>query len=242
MPNEFKFDSLEDAHTSIQEKNPEPNMAAIQAHTQETQEKTEAISSMKDDNGTVFDPEIHATNKDGEPSLTSTGKFRKKKGASKIARKIEMDPAAKEAQAARAAGRLAADMLVVSATSIGGPEWQPVGMKDGQQVQADFNEHENLRKAFADYFEAKGISDFPPGIALTIAVSAYAVPRLTTGKETKTRLAKAKIWFSELGNKFKKKGKDNAQPDTRDDGKRQNDTSEKPSATEPPKATRGSRS
>ena len=34
----------------------------------------------KDIDGAVFDPELHATNSEGKPSLTPKGRYRKKKG------------------------------------------------------------------------------------------------------------------------------------------------------------------
>ncbi len=223
-PAGFSFDSVADVHDSIQDKSPAPNVAAIEAHGAAEVETIQAAAGVVDSKGVKFDATVHAVNADGEPSLTSLGKFRKKKGASKVANTTGAVVAEQAKQNARAAGYLAADMMVHSSMMILGSEWAPIGSKD-IQADAAYDEHGNLRRAFGDYFEAKGISDFPPGIALSIAVSGYILPRIAAGKETKTRLAKAKFWITDKFNGMKRKRKDAAQSDTGNNGERKDDTS-----------------
>ncbi len=226
----FSFDSIEDIHEEIQEESSAPSTAAMEAAQEIVVEKAKETEGTKDSKGVVFDPKLHAVNSEGEPSKTPLGKFRKRRGLSTVSMTNkaikEQQQTAEQKQSARVAGQLAADMFVGTAVTVFGEEWIPVGPKGKQEV-ATFNEHENLRRAFSDYFEAKGISDFPPGMALSIAVTGYMIPRLAGGKETKSRLAKAKVWITEKYQAMKDRSKkDAAQPDTGDDRKRKDDTSE----------------
>lgn len=235
---EFSFDSLEDSHDEILEQSPEPQRHAIDAHNEIEAEKLRGQNDNVDKDGTIFDPELHAVNKDGEPSLTPTGKFRKRRGSSKVSTQSEQAKNIHDEAAARAAGQLAADMMIGSCVTLLGEEWVPIGSK-GTQEPLQFDEHTNLRRAFGEYFVAKGINDFPPGIMLSIALSSYAGARLAGGKETKTRLAKAKIWVSDMFGKLRKK-KNATQSNSGDNRVRQDDTSEKSSRPVVSEATRGS--
>lgn len=224
--NVFTFDSLESVHDDIQEASPLPNEPAIAAHGEETATKLKAASGALDKQGVKFDPAIHAVNADGEPSKTPLGKFRRKRGTSKVESTSKALVTEQKKAQARAAGNVCADALIGSCIMFLGPEWQPIG---GKEIKAaDYDERQVLRAAFADYFEAKNFTDFPPGLAFSLILSAYMVPRFTAGKETKTRLKKAKNWFSEKWTAMqdKRKEKHAAQPDTRNNGKRKDDASE----------------
>ncbi len=238
----FTFDSLESVHDEIQDESSAPNIPAIEASKVEVAGKVKAAAGTVDKKGVVFDPKLHAVNADGEPSLTPLGKFRKKRGASSISTTnkaiAEQQLSAENKAAARATGQLAADLFIGSCMQLLGDEWVPIG-ESGKQEMAKFNEHENLRRAFGDYCEAKNIHSMSPAMGLSIALSSYVAPRLMAGKETKTRLAKAKIWVSDKINAMKeRKTKDAAQSNSRDNGKRKDDTSKTASETEPPKAER----
>ncbi len=241
----FSFDSLDEVHENIQEESSAPNVAAIDAQQSATVETAKIASGNTDKAGTIFDPKLHAVNSDGEPSLTPLGKFRKKRGTSSVSTTnkelIAQQQTDAQKAAARAAGQLAADMMIGSCVTLLGEEWIPIG-ETGKQEPATFNEHENLRRAFGDYFAAKNISDFPPGMALSIALTSYMMPRFAAGKETQTRLAKAKIWITEKFNGMKKRGKKNAaQSNTGNDGERKDNAGKENGSDEPVKATRGSR-
>ena len=222
------FDDLEDVHVQILDESSDATLSAVEHYDEEQAEQ----STETDADGITFDPELHATDREGKPSLTPLGKFRKKRGASKVATKSDAVKKAQDENAARAAGVLAADMMIIGCVNLLGPEWAPIG-KEGEQAPVEFNEHDNLRRAFGDYFVARNISDFPPGIALTMALSSYAIPRFVGGKETKTRLAKVKIWFADKWNSVRRKRKDAAQSSSGDDRKREKYTSEKDVSTKP---------
>lgn len=227
----FSFDDLNEVHDNIQDESPEPKQSAIEAAQAVEVETLREQSDNVDSEGTVFNPELHATDKDGNPSVTPLGKFRKKRGASKVSTVSNAQEQQDKINNAKAAASAAVDMSLQSLELLLGPEWKPI-QQDG------IDERANLKAATANYFIAKDINDFPPGVALTVVVMAYAMPRVTTGKETKTRLAKAKVWAAEKLNNLKRKRKDASQSNSRDDGKRKNDASKETMRNEPPEATR----
>lgn len=239
----FSFDSIEDAHENIQEGSSLPNEPAIEAHSDATIQKVKDAKGVKDSFGTVFDPALHAVNSEGEPSRTPLGKFRKRRGTSSVSTKnkalVAQQQTAEQKASARAAGTLAADMMIGSCVTLLGDEWIPVGTKE-QKDAVKFDEHSNLRRSFADYFEARNISDFPPGIALSIAMTSYIMPRVVGGKETKSRLAKAKVWITEKYDNMRKK-KDAAQPDSGNNRERKDDVSKETVQAVVPDATRHAR-
>lgn len=223
----FDFDSVDAVHDETLAQSPEANQDAIDAQAEEELETLREQAGNTDKDGTIFDADIHAVNAAGEPSVTPTGKFRKKRG-SVVATKSAAAKTIQDEAAARAAGVLAADLMVGTSVALLGDEWIPLG-ESGEQEPIKYDEHSMLRKAFGDYFVAKNISDFPPGIALSIAVSSYAGARLAGGKETKSRLSKAWTWTSDKFKKLFKRGKkDAAHDNSRDNGVRKDDTGEVP--------------
>ena len=72
----------------------------------------------------------------------------------------------------------------------GGAEWQP-----RVDNSIGLNEAETMTKAWRDYYAAKGIRDIPPGVALTIALAAYTLPRAMM-PQTQSRLQRLKNWFA----------------------------------------------
>jgi len=154
-----------------------------------------------DATGAVWDKTQHATGSDGKPIYTARGLFRKRRSYSGAV------PLSPTANACRKAGRLAAIAFAQTGVAVFGEEWQPI-------VNDNENEREMLECAFADYFEAKGITDIPAGLALTIALGGYSIRRL--GKpQTKSRLAKAKDYIKGKLSRFhirKPKPKKPAQP------------------------------
>lgn len=164
-------------------------------------QRQQAVAGTKDAKGVTFDEAIHAKDAAGKPLKTAGGEWAKRRGrkagaatASTPARSVvggvgpQMGSAA---QVARAAGENAANLLVTIARTFGGTEWEPVSLPD-QGV----DEMSNLRKSFADYFQAKNYKDIPPGVAMALAVVGYAGPRFFM-PQTRTRLQKAKDWVAE---------------------------------------------
>lgn len=190
-------------------------MPDVQEHALE-QERISAVdtrdkySELKDRKGNPFDPSLHKTNAAGEPVLTATGKLSIKPGRkdgsptkaakSSISAVSITESAREKEQKARIAGIAAANMLTTLGMTFGYDEWRPI-KQDG------IDEQQNLNTAFGDYFVAKNIDDFPPGLALTIAVCGYVLPRFTM-PQTKERAGglylKIKKWYA--NRKLKKHG------------------------------------
>lgn len=230
--------SLDAIASELADESPAPNVAAIEAEKEKSEAFKREFAHLRDRDGNPFDPAIHATNADGTPKLTANGKLRKRPGrksgdsvgvssksrlggipgASAPVTSAEGITHEQRAQA-RAAGVSAANALITLGVALGGDEWQPI-----VNHEQGIDERAQLENAFGAYFEAKGLRDIPPGVALTIAVGAYALPRFTrpkTQKRVSTLKEKLFVWIAK-----RRARKHESQSDTRNDGKRQNDVSE----------------
>ena len=206
---------------------PDVQEHAIEQEKANENEKLAQYSHLKDVDGNSFDPAIHKTNKAGEPTVSTKGKLVKKPGRkastandakSYVGHTVggnaqSTDKAAEIRLQARASGTMAANLVLQVGIIAGGEEWYP-----RQDEQTGLDEKLMLENAFADYFEATGKTDIPPGMALTVAVGAYALPRFTLPK-TKSRLAKAKTGIKQwwANRKLKKHGL-KAEPINKDKG------------------------
>lgn len=116
-----------------------------------------------------FDPSIHATNDDGTPRLTKTGKLRLRPGAkSRLNAGLNLPGEKPPPTEYDVAGHAAAMIFVTTGTILLGADFQP----------ENEGEHEQVANAFACWCEANNINDVPPGIALAIALSGYIGKRL----------------------------------------------------------------
>lgn len=178
------------------------NQSAIDAtQTQDTQDGKSTDAVIRDRAGTVFNPDIHATDSAGKPVVTRKGVFRNRSGPKKIQPSPETvpgQPGDEKQFNHEGAGRFAADLTVMAGVKLCGPGWMPViDSKKG------INEYEDIRKAYSGYFEAKGVKDIPPGWVLTFVLFSYAAPRLTQ-EETKSTINKAITWIKNIFLKIKK--------------------------------------
>lgn len=168
---------------------PEPQPNAI---SQANDERAEKAAADRDSEGTAYDATIHTGAK------TAGGAWRKKSGrkpsipgssangaagANQSSRpKLNLPGSAGASSGtvdakvvnARAGGTTAANLLIMLSVGIGGNEWLP-----RQPPVIPYDEKAALESAFADYFEAKGWEDLPPGWALVAGLGMYALPRFT---------------------------------------------------------------
>lgn len=202
----------------------------------EPAEPVDKYPGLTDKHGRSFNPDIHFfDDAAGFPRLNKTGKAKgkiaikrnvKKPGKqSKVARpkkpkpgpgvkKDVQDPerekqtpageVKKSSMTPDMAAHVAAGITFRMGVLIGGEEWEP-----RVDSQTGLNEADFMRNSYKDYFEARGVTEVPPGWILIIALTTYAVPRLTMPK-TQTRLqrfsrsfAKGVMWikFKLSGNK-----------------------------------------
>lgn len=81
-------------------------------------------------------------------------------------------------------GEAVFDMSISTLTLMLGPEWQPSKPDERTMVTV----------ALAKYFETKKVEDIPPGLMLTLVITAYALPRFTQ-PSTKGKLVLGWLWF-----------------------------------------------
>lgn len=185
---------------------PEPQPNAI---SQAQDDRASKAESERDDEGTAFDAAIHTGTK------TASGAWRKKSGrkpnvsggtangqssqAGASRPKLNLPGGAgtgtEQVDAkivnARAGGTTAANLLIMLSVGIGGAEWLPRA-----PPTIPYDEKAALEGAFADYFQAKGWEDLPPGWALVAGLGMYALPRLAMPK-TAERAKGFKNWVAE---------------------------------------------
>lgn len=187
-------DSLADAMPDVQEH-------AIMEESQKAEKAREQWADLRDTDGHGFDPEIHRTDSNGNPVLSARGKLVKKPGrksggkSQKAESVVGGKPKAQTPEeaakvSARASGAMAANLLITLGVVVGGEEWRPM-----TNPQIGVSEKDMLESAFADYFEATGRTDIPPGLALTVAIGGYVLPRFTMPK-TIGRMGKIKAWVA----------------------------------------------
>lgn len=181
------------------EESPEPQPHAIaqqaELETARVAQNAEAVKQFPD-----FNPAIHATNADGSPALTPTGRLAKiRKGRSASPKLTIPNNAGQSAQPslaqsrevqARAGGAGFANLVIALSVGIGGEEFIP-----RRDPKVGLDEKAMLEGAFGDYFVATGKTDLPPGWALAAALSLYVVPRFGMPK-TQSRFQRAKNWVA----------------------------------------------
>ena len=125
--------------------------------------------ALLDSSGTVFNPDLHQTKRDGSPSYTKSGRFRKirRPNGAKQAPELPQDD---HRYRTAAEGTVAAvEMLGVM---LGGDAFRYI-----KDRKAKIDERAAGVDAWAAYFEAHDIEDFPPGIVVAIWAITYAAPR-----------------------------------------------------------------
>lgn len=142
----------------------------------ETVEKmTERLEDMakKDTAGQVFSADIHAVGRDGQPSVTSSGKYRLKKG--------RKDALTDEDMQRKDVSETSAALFIQCGVSLFGDEWTPDNQK----------EFEHLTTAFDNYYKSVGVRYVPPSLGLVVALGGYSFKRFLK-PETRTRIDKIK--------------------------------------------------
>lgn len=224
--------SLKEIHSELMQQSSKPTEEVIEKAKEEAALEHMDYAHLRDSKGATFDPEIHQ-HVNGVPKLSKNGKLIRKRRKASVVTKDEQEEdkkvlTAEEQLQARKAGAVAANLLIGTAMLIDRAEWNPI--KDDNH---GIDERAELETAFGDYFVHKGITDFPPGAALTVAVSAYVLPRIGLPKTSskmetwKNKLKAAWYWIKA---KIKRKPRNGAHGNIRDDRKRKNDTSQEDSA------------
>lgn len=197
---------------------PDPTEGVAEREQAKMTEQQEKTAGLVDREGREFDPSIHRTDENGDPKLTKSGKLAMKPGKSSKAGQSKLNTGgeskeekqAREARdKSRAAGTMAANIAISSMVTVGGDDFMP-----RSEQQCGYDERNMLQQAYADYFEASGYTDFPPGIALTAVMFAYVSPRLNMPKTRKRLFG----FFDWVKNFRKKRKKGNRKRDSEDKG------------------------
>lgn len=237
------FAELDGIIDGIRESASEPSDGVIENIPEENtnvgnvdEQGTASTAGLQDSAGNTFDPEKHATDANGNPSVTPTGKFRKRRNTAKSSiasvQQERQQQLATEAQReqSRIIGRRAADLFMASCVQFFGEDWIPQGAENFK-AELEINEYNEIRKAFADAAES-GEWKISPNKFLALTLLGYAGQRLATSEETHERLS----WFASaikprfvaMGAWFKgfRRGRKNAaQSDSRNKREREDDTS-----------------
>lgn len=148
----------------------------VETQEQVSEQVAERIADMeqKDSAGQIFNADIHATGRDGTPSVTRGGKFR--------LRKQRKDETTDEDLQRISVATTSAGLFVTMGVTLFGDEWLP----DEKE-----KEIEQLVRAFDEYYKAAGVVNIPPSVGLVIALSGYTLKRVTK-PITKSKLGKIK--------------------------------------------------
>ncbi len=151
-------DSIDDVDTSID-------------LSGENHDSAVSDDALIDSTGTIFDENVHAVNRNREPSYTKSGRFRKK--ARKVVERESVSAEERDEieQYERAAAGTVATIEMIG-VMLGGDSFRYI--KD-KKMRID--ERASGIDAFTNYYKENGITDFPPGIALTLWGLTYALPR-----------------------------------------------------------------
>ncbi len=215
-------DSAAGLAAELNDSHPEPTREAVDA----AKAKDAAAAKWVDSSGMQFNPDIHVLKPStGEPAKNKDGTFRRKPGR-KPGRPKGTQPAGgmtgapvDEGFGARASAEVTVDTVALLGQMIGGAEWGMVQQYDnaGNLV---FDEREAGVDAFHRYYEATGVRDIPPGVAVSLWVLMYTGRRFASSAPTRNKAKAAWYW---LKSKFSRKKQNGARSDSGSNGIRQND-------------------
>lgn len=172
-------------------------MPGINENAIEPDHETAESETIMDSIGTVFDPDNHASNADGTPKTTKTGRFAKKRGRKpgvtnttpKVSTLGETSKPRENPNNSMALGRATAETIFALGQMVGGDEWRPI-----YDEKHGIDERGQMVSAWAAYYDATGKTDLPPWLGVSVAMISYAGPRFRMPK-TQTRFQRAWYWF-----------------------------------------------
>lgn len=196
-----------------------------------TKMQPQSVESQAQSSG--FDAKKHAVDKNGQPVLTITGKFRKKRQA--VVNGVKTSPnqsippinggiGSLEGQRKMAAN-VATDATFSLGMILGGDAAKPL-----IDAKIGIDERFQMFVAWDNYLRAKNINDIPPGVALAIGLSGYAI-RVAMLDATRQ---KTKGFWAKIKDKIVNVTASKiyaTQPLSGNDGKRENNTSTKDSGS-----------
>lgn len=167
-----------------------------------------------DSGSNEFNTEIHVS-RDGQPVYTKAGRFKKKPKSTSVPKStVAIEPEVSEsfetetAPAYSEMGTVMATTVSSCCTMLFGEEWKP-----------ENSELDAMQMAWAKYFQATGMQEFPPWAMLAMVHMSYAGKRMVM-PQTKGRIAR-------LVDKFRRrKAPQYAHSDNRNDQQREDNAGE----------------
>lgn len=182
---------ISDIAATISNDMPEPSQHAIDEFKTQEREKRASVDGLRDKDGDTFDPAKHRVDSEGNPVLSANGLLIKKPGrrsGTKTKSTVAAPSTGAQSIDSYTVGRTTAQALLSVCSLLGGEEWRPI-----RNEQHGIDEQRDIENAFGKYFEAKNWKDIPPGLGLTLVLTAYAGVRLTMPK-TQQRVGGAIGW------------------------------------------------
>lgn len=184
---------MKDLISDIKNAEPDPQESAIEAGKN---------NKLMDSEGTLFDPDIHATDKAGAPVVTLAGTFRKRSGPKPNKKDPQPDgqPDPERIDAENKNSGSVAEALTsitfLAGSKFFGENGMPKSQEEITEIQTRFD------RVLAPY----GMQDIPPWADLAIVLTKYAGSRAIE-PASRTHMQKAiekiKAMFSLLGAKIK---------------------------------------
>lgn len=158
------------------------------------EKKRKPVKGVTDKHGQPFNPEIHESDSEGRPVINKKDGFLKlkpgrhknpdrqysgasPKAAASPSSQVEIDEVLTQR---RYAAEISSSLFINTGVMVFGQEWLP---RKSDQI----DEHRDVTGYFEKYFEVKGISDIPPGLALALGLIGYGAVRLHL-PETRSRM------------------------------------------------------
>lgn len=162
-------------------------MPDVQSHVVDAESKPPSKEGPTDKDGRGFDPSLHEVDHDGKPRLKKDGTLSMARGTKKGYKRSKV---VDTSQIPDNPGKAIAESIFAIGQLVGGEDFIPI-----EDAERGINERKTMTSAWEGYCEQKEITDFPPGIALAMAMLGYVVPRFYMDK-TKSRFAKGKEWLA----------------------------------------------
>lgn len=193
------------------------NIPDVQQHVVDAEQaKTDMLNNAVDSSKEKFDPNLHVVGKDGKPSVTKTGKFRKKKNINNPY-EVNESPSAKREEAVNVESEASAELIQSLKRNV----------YDGVfEYKYSDDRHKIHVAATTQYFVESGGVKLTPLQNLLILEGFLALEVARTPKATK-KITGLKAWIASKYVKFKGRKKNDSQSNNRPNDVGQDNTSKK---------------
>jgi len=175
---------------------PEPNQNAIDAERAK-KAKLEGASGPKKGSGRMskngkeeFDPDFHASDKDGNPIPTKAGGFRKKPGR----KSSRLESRKSDQQEAKQVEETENREALVQSSAFAATQATSFAVGLALAIKPDKDEQKALFESYKEYYDYAGPSKMPPWLA-PVLVTGSIIANHIEEEAPKSRIEKAKEWI-----------------------------------------------